>query len=387
MIDPVELAAELLRIESLSGDEGDLADFLVKTLQRFAAVERGPLGAIIAQIRNGEGPTIVFEGHMDTVPPGDEAVWSAPPFSGEERGGYIWGRGAVDMKGAIAAQIAATAASRDAVQGTLYLTYVPHEEMAEGTALGRVLEVVDVPDLVVLGEPTDLRLGIGHRGRVVIKLLTRGKTAHASMPNLGQNAIDLMVKQLPKVLSRNLPDDPILGKGTHALTSIYTPTWGPIVPDRCIAELDRRIVLGETRDSVLETYKDLDLEVAIAREELKSYTDETFTVEHFYPAWYFDPAEGFVQWAWHALDHPPFRIWRFSTDGVISAGTYELPTIGYGPGDEALAHQPDERVAVGDIARAAEGYRRLIKRMGDLPKVLVKREPLEVLRRPKRPGI
>jgi acetylornithine deacetylase/succinyl-diaminopimelate desuccinylase-like protein len=259
--------------------------------------------------------------------------------------------------------------------------------MAEGTALGRVLEVVDVPDLVVLGEPTDLRLGIGHRGRVVIKLLTRGKTAHASMPNLGQNAIDLMVKQLPKVLSRNLPDDPILGKGTHALTSIYTPTWGPIVPDRCIAELDRRIVLGETRDSVLETYKDLDLEVAIAREELKSYTDETFTVEHFYPAWYFDPAEGFVQWAWHALDHPPFRIWRFSTDGVISAGTYELPTIGYGPGDEALAHQPDERVAVGDIARAAEGYRRLIKRMGDLPKVLVKREPLEVLRRPKRPGI
>ncbi len=386
MIDPVELAAELIRIESISGHEGELADFLIKTLRRFTAVERGPLGAVIAEIRHGEGPTIVFEGHMDTVPAGDEGAWSVPPFSGEEKQGYIWGRGAVDMKGAVAAQIAAAAAYREQVRGTLYLIYVSHEETAEGAVLDRVLDAIDVPDLVVLGEPTDLRLGLGHRGRAVIKLLARGKTAHASMPNLGQNAINLMVRQLPKALSRSLPSDPLLGNGTHTPTSIYTPTWGPIIPDRCIVEIDRRVVIGETRDSVLATYKDLDLEAAIAREELRCYTGETLTVEHFYPAWYFDPAEGFVQWAWHALDHPPFRIWRFSTDGVVSAGTYELPTLGYGPGDETLAHQPDERVSVGDIARAAEGYKRLIKRMVDLPKVLVKREPLQLIQRPEREG-
>ena len=98
MIDPVELAAELVRIKSLSGDEGDLAEFLIRTLRRFMAVEQGPLGAVIAEIRNGKGPTVMFEGHMDTVPPGDEAAWSVPPFSGEERQGYLWGRGAVDMK-------------------------------------------------------------------------------------------------------------------------------------------------------------------------------------------------------------------------------------------------------------------------------------------------
>ena len=386
MIDPVELAAELVRIKSLSGEEKEIADFLIRVLRRFAAVERGPLGAIIAEMRRGEGPTVVFEGHMDTVPAGDEAAWSVPPFSGKEEKGYIWGRGAVDMKGAIAAQIAAAAASREEVRGTLYLVYVPHEETAEGAVLSRVLEAIDVPDLVVLGEPSDLRLAIGHRGRAVIKLLARGKTAHASMPNLGKNAISVMIKQLPKALSRSLPEDPLLGKGTHAATSIYTPTWGPIIPDRCVAEIDRRIVVGETRDSVLETYRNLDLEAAIAREELVSYTGESFTVEHFYPAWYFDPAEGFVQWAWHSLGHPPFRVWRFSTDGVASAGIYELPTIGYGPGDESLAHQPDERVSVGDIARAAEGYRRLIKRMGDLPGALIKREPLGLLQRPERAG-
>ncbi len=387
MIDPVELTAELVRIKSLSGDEGDLAEFLTRTLRRYMPVERGPLGAVIAEIRSGEGPTVVFEGHMDTVPAGDEAAWSVPPFSGEEKQGYVWGRGAVDMKGGIAAQIAAAVASREQVRGTLYLVYVPHEETAEGAVLDRVLDLIDVPDLVVLGEPSDLRLAIGHRGRAVVKLLARGKTAHASMPQLGRNAINLMVKQLPKALSRELPSDPLLGSGTHAPTSIYTPTWGPIVPDRCVVEIDRRIVVGETRDSVLATYRDLDLEAAIAREELRSYTGETFTVEHFYPAWYFDPGEGFVQWAWHALDHPPFRVWKFSTDGVVSAGTYELPTIGYGPGDEALAHQPDERVSVGDIARAAEGYKRLIKRMEDLPKVLVRREPLHLVQRPEREGI
>jgi putative selenium metabolism hydrolase len=387
MIDPVELAAELVRIKSLSGNEGDLAEFLTRTLRRYMPVERGPLGAVIAEIRSGEGPTIVFEGHMDTVPAGDEAAWSVPPFSGEEKQGYVWGRGAVDMKGGIAAQIAAAVASREQVRGTLYLVYVPHEETAEGAVLDRVLDLIDVPDLVVLGEPSDLRLAIGHRGRAVVKLLARGKTAHASMPQLGRNAINLMVKQLPKALSRELPSDPLLGSGTHTPTSIYTPTWGPIVPDRCVVEIDRRIVVGETRDSVLASYRDLDLEAAIAREELRSYTGETFTVEHFYPAWYFDPGEGFVQWAWHALGHPPFRVWKFSTDGVVSAGTYELPTIGYGPGDEALAHQPDERVSVGDIARAAEGYKRLIKRMEDLPKVLVRREPLHLVQRPEREGI
>ena len=386
MIDPVELAAELVRIKSLSGDEGDLAEFLIRTLRRFMAVEQGPLGAVIAEIRNGKGPTVMFEGHMDTVPPGDEAAWSVPPFSGEERQGYLWGRGAVDMKGAIAAQIAAAVASRERVRGTLYLVYVPHEETAEGAVLDRVLEVIDVPDLVVLGEPSNLRLGIGHRGRTVIRLLARGKIAHASMPQSGRNAINLMIKQLPKALSRELPSDPLLGSGTHTPTSIYTFTWGPVVPDRCVVEIDRRIVVGETRDSVLAAYKGLELEAAIAREELRSYTGETFTVEHFYPAWYFDPGEGFVQWAWHALDHPPFRVWRFSTDGVVSAGIYELPTLGYGPGDEALAHQPDERVSVGDIARAAEGYKRLIKRMEDLPKALVKREPLHLIQRPERKG-
>ncbi len=387
MIDPVELAAQLVRIKSLSGGEGEIADFLVKTLRRFAAVERGPLGAVIAEIRRGEGPTVVFEGHMDTVPAGDEAAWSVPPFSGKEEKGYIWGRGAVDMKGAIAAQIAAASSMREHIKGTLYLVYVPLEEYAEGMVFERVLDLLDVPDLVVLGEPTDLRLAVGHRGRVVIKVLARGKSAHASMPKLGKNAIGVMFQELPKAMSRKLPSDPLLGQGTHAVTSIYTPTWGPIIPDRCVAEIDRRIVPGETRDSVLETYRNLDLEVAIAREELRSYTGETITVEHFYPAWYFDPFEGFVQWAWHALDHPPFKVWTFSTDGVASAGIYELPTIGYGPGDEALSHQVDERVSVGDIARAAEGYKKLLKRMEDLPKALIKREPLSLIQRPEREDV
>lgn len=373
MLDPVELAAELIRIRSPSGSEGDLADFLIRTLRRFMDVERGPLGAVVGRLQRGEGPTVALEGHMDTVPPGDEASWSVAPYAGAVEEGLLYGRGAVDMKGAIAAQIAGVAAAQREVQGTLYLVYVTHEESAEGVVLGRVFEEIGLPDLVILGEPTDLRLGIGHRGRAIVRLVAKGRAAHAAMPELGVNAVEKLLRELPRALQRELPRDPLLGKGTQAVTSVSTPTSGPIIPDRCVAEIDRRILPGETRDSVLGTYKGLELEVGIAKGELRSYTGEAFLVEYFFPAWVFPPQEGFIQWAWQALGRPPFRIWRFSTDGVMSAGVLGIPTFGYGPGEESLAHQANEHVPVGDIVRAAEGYRKLVTRMGELSRIPLRR--------------
>jgi LysW-gamma-L-lysine carboxypeptidase len=154
MMDPVRLAQELVRIPSPPGEEKELADYLFSQLRRVGEVERGPLGTVIGRIRRGEGPTLLLTGHMDTVPEG--SGWSVPPFSGEIREGFLYGRGAVDMKAAIAAQIAGAYQAAPDLQGTLYLVYVPHEETAEGLALGRVLDQVEKPDLVVLGEPTDL---------------------------------------------------------------------------------------------------------------------------------------------------------------------------------------------------------------------------------------
>lgn len=359
MMDPVRLAQELVRIPSPPGEEKELADFLFSQLRRVGEVERGPLGTIIGRIRRGEGPTILLVGHMDTVPEG--TGWSVPPFSGEIREGFLYGRGAVDMKSAIAAQIAGAYQAAPEIQGTLYLVYVPHEETAEGLALGRVLDGIERPDLVVLGEPTDLRLGIGHRGRAVIRLVARGKSAHASMPELGENAIERMLHALAHALRTPLPEDTLLGPGSVAPVFLSADGRGPVIPDRCTALLDRRIVLGETEESVLADYHGIGAEAAIERVNLRFYTGEVMEAKLFFPAWYISPDHPWVQRAWEALGSPPFRVWRFSTDGVESCGRRGIPTLGFGPGDERLAHQSDERVSVADIKIAASGYAKLLR--------------------------
>ena len=362
MIDPQRLLTGLVRLPSLSGEEGAAADFLSRALRTFCDVELGPGGAVMGELRRGNGPTILLTGHLDTVSPGDEEAWSVPPFSGEVREGRLYGRGAVDMKGAIAAQVAGAAQALAELRGTLLFAYVTHEETAEGLVLGRVLDRLPRPDLVVLGEPTDLRLGIGHRGRAVLRVEARGRTAHASMPELGDNAIQRLAIVLPKLLSLPLPRDPMLGKATVTPVAISSSPGGPVVPDRCTVLLDRRLVRGERPDSVLSLYKELDLgvRVEIAREALTAYTGEVLEVEEFFPAWLMDPQDPWVQRAQAALGNVPLKVWRFSTDGVESCGRRGIPTVGYGPGDERLAHQPDEHLPLADLEAAVAGYRRLI---------------------------
>lgn len=359
MMDPVRLAQELIRIPSPPGEERDLADFLLSQLRRFCEVERGPLGTVLGRIGRGNGPVVLVTGHMDTVPAGEG--WSGPPFSGEIRDGFLYGRGAVDMKGSIAAQIVGAAQAAPAIRGTLYLVYVPHEETAEGVALGRVLDMVGAVDGVILGEPTDLRLGLGHRGRVVLRLLTRGKAAHASSPELGENSIEKMLYALGHALRTPPPEDPLLGQGSVAPVFLSADGQGPVIPDRCVGLLDRRVVLGETEASVLADYQGIGAEVMVEEAEVRFYTGEAVRVKLFFPAWYMEPEHPWVQQVSRTLNSPPFRIWRFSTDGVESRGRRGLPTLGFGPGDERLAHQVDERLPVADLQRAASGYARLLR--------------------------
>lgn len=361
MTDPVRLAQELVRIPSLPGAEGDLADHLLRTLAPLGEVERGPLGSVVGRISRGEGPTVMLEGHLDTVPGGDEDAWTRGLFTGEIAEGRLWGRGAADMKGAIAAQIAGAASTAKEIQGTLLLVYVPYEEIVEGVALGRVLDQVGKPDLVVLGEPTDLRLGIGHRGRAVVRLEVRGRAAHAAMPHLGDNAIVRMIETLPFTFDTLFPDDPLLGEETATLVGIGTPSSGPVVPESCWALIDRRIGRSETPESVLAAYEGLEAEARLERVELTAYTGERFGAECFFPAWWMNPEHPWVIRAWEGLGSPPMRTWRFSTDGVESCARRGIPTVGYGPGDETLAHQADENVLLADLEKAANAYRRLLR--------------------------
>ncbi len=359
--DVVRLAQDLVRIPSPSGEEGEVAEFLRSALGEFAEVEAGPCGAVVAQIARGPGPVVMLCGHMDTVPAGDESAWEEPPFGAKVVDGVLFGRGVVDMKGAIAAQLTAAASVAREVQGTLFLVYVPHEEIAEGVVLAKVLDRWAKPDVVVLGEPTDLRLGIGHRGRVVIRLEARGKAAHAAMPELGENAIEKLVEAMPFAWAAPPVEDPVLGRGSVTPVALATDFAGPVVPSRCWALLDRRIGRGETPQSVLVEYEGLGVEAKVEAEEIRLYTGEKLQVRFFFPAWWMDPEHPWVARAWEALGTPPLRVWRFSTDGVESCGRRGLPTVGFGPGDETLAHQANERLATADLVKAVEGYKRLLR--------------------------
>ncbi len=358
MTDPVRLAESLVRIPSLSGMEGSLAQELSRALRGFCEVEEDTWGTVIGRVHRGDGPTVVLEGHMDTVPVGDGATWSRPS-NGQVQDGVLWGRGAVDMKGAIAAQLAGAESAAGAIQGTLLLIYVGHEETAEGVALAQALDTLPRPDVVVLGEPTDLRIALGHRGRAVLRLEVQGSAAHASMPDLGDNAIVKLNEQLSRVLECPLPVDPVLGKATLTPVAVGGGAPVPVVPDRAWALLDRRGVRGESLESVLRTYQGLPL--AVEEAELEFYTGDKRRVRQFFPAWWVDPEkEPWAARAREALGRPPLCAWRFSTDGVESCGRRGIPTFGYGPGDERAAHRVDEGVSTAALVRAADGYRRLL---------------------------
>ncbi len=358
MIDAVRLAEFLVGIPSLSGSEADLADELVRQLRRFCEAEQGPLGTVVGRLRRGDGPTLMLEGHMDTVPVLDRSAWRRPA-DGRVEDGVLWGRGAVDMKGAIAAQIAAAEAVAGDLQGTLLFVYVPHEETAEGVALSRVLDVVPLPDVVVLGEPTGLHLALGHRGRAVLRLVAGGSPAHASMPDLGDNAVLKYMELLHAMMGRPLPVDPVLGQVTLVPVCVSGGAAAPVVPENCWGLLDRRGVRGETAASILDDYRGLPVSVETA--ELEFYNGERAQAQLFFPAWWQAQDSPWADKVWRALGRPPVKAWRFSTDGVESAGRRGIPTVGYGPGDERQAHRVDEGVPTAQVEQAAEGYRGLLR--------------------------
>ncbi len=358
MMDPAALAARLVGIPSLSGSEADLADELLRQLGRFCEAERGPLGTVVGRLHRGDGPTIMLQGHMDTVPVLGRSAWNRPT-DGRVEDGVLWGRGAVDMKSAIAAQIAGAEAVSEGIRGTVLLVYVPHEETAEGVALSHVLDAVPIPDVVVLGEPTGLELALGHRGRAVLRLTVEGSPAHASMPDLGDNAVLKCMGHLQTMLARPLPVDPVLGQATLVPVYVSGGDATPVVPERCSGLLDRRGVRGETVVSLLDDYGGVP--VSVETVELLFYTGERVRVQQFFPAWWQALENPWADKIWSALGHPPTKAWRFSTDGVETAGRRAIPTVGYGPGDERQAHRVDEGVPAVQIEQAAEGYRRLLR--------------------------
>jgi putative selenium metabolism hydrolase len=359
----------LIQQKSLAGEEKTVIDLAAAEMQRlgFDRVEIDDNGSVFGLIEGGQpGPTLLFDAHCDTVGVAPGVPWAHPPFGAEIVDGRMYGRGTSDMKGAAAAMIyAAAAADRANLAGRVVISISVLEEVLEGVALKSVMDITR-PDFVVIGESTDLNLAHGGRGRAEIHLEAIGQPAHSSSPQLGINAVHKMIPAIQAIEQITLPVDPLLGPAIMALTDIISDPYPgySVIPSRCRVTYDRRLLPGETSQSVLAEVKSLpglaDINVTIAEGRHTAYTGAVLQSPKFFPAWKLEAGHPLVQAGLRGLRaaglEPQLSAYRFCTNAAYSAGIAGVPTIGFGPSPEARAHIVDEYIELADLYTAGRKY-------------------------------
>ena len=371
--DTARFLADIVSIPSLSGQERAVVERIAAEMRKvgFDEVRTDGLGSVIGRIGRGRH-VIAMDAHIDTVDVGNRALWSFDPHHGHVRDGKVWGRGAADQKGGMAAMVTAGRILQElGVSGdwTLIVTGTVMEEDSDGLAWDYLVREEGVrPEVCVLTEPTGCRIYRGHRGRMEIEIEVTGRSAHGSAPERGVNAIYKMAPVILAVerLNERLRSDPFLGKGTVVASHVLGT--GPslcAVADRCVLYLDRRLTAGETRDSALAEVRQalggVGAEVRVPRYEAPAYTGKVFPMDKYYPTWVTPPDHPAVQAAvanYRDLfgEEPTVDKWTFSTNGVAIMGLHGIPCVGFGPGFEEQAHAPDEFCPVEHLAQAAAFY-------------------------------
>jgi putative selenium metabolism hydrolase len=378
-VDLLGFLRDLVQTPSPSTQESAVAERIVAEMKRlgFRHVCTDRIGNVVGRIGPGHGSLLMFNGHMDTVRASDPAAWHHSPFGAEIEDGVLYGVGTCDMKGGLAAMIYGAKLLRDArmtLPGDVVVACVVQEEPCEGLGSSVLIEEDGTrPDWVVLGEPTGLDVSRGHRGRLEMRLVTHGRSAHAACPDLGENAIYTSARLLfgLELLAGQLASDDFLGPGTLAVTDIASSASGHnVVPDRCELVIDRRLTLGENETKALAEVRRIiaregvRAEVEVTEYHATSYTGYACHARVSYPAWVIAEDHPLVASAVRAVREqlkrrPRVTRWDFSTSGVYTAGTAGIPTIGFGPGDPHHAHTTDEHVRLADVYAAAEVYARL----------------------------
>lgn len=370
---------QFIESKSYTGQEATMVETVkaVMTALNYDEIIIDDAGNIIGGIHGKQkGPVVLFDGHIDTVEADNISDWKKSPFEPYIDAGKLYGRGASDMKGAFAAMVyAAGTLDRQKLSGSIYVSGTVHEETAEGYSINNVLDIVK-PDVVVIGEATQLRINIGQRGRGEIVLETYGKSAHSSNPAIGINSVLKMNKALLAIEENYVEKEDVLGKGILVLTDIIsTPYPGQsVIPRCCQVTFDRRLLLGEDRQSVLadihkilkplsDSDSDFDYKLYFRENNFKTYTGFSFSGDKFYPPWKIKEDDLVVKVAKEALTkvgiEPIINVYSFCTNGSTTCGERGIKTIGFGPGREEEAHITNEFIAVDDLEKSIDGYRSL----------------------------
>jgi succinyl-diaminopimelate desuccinylase len=352
-------------------------------------------------------PRLLFNGHVDVVPPGSLDDWSVDPFSAEVREDKIYGRGALDMKGGVAAMTAALCALHDVkvpLAGTVVLNVVGDEErqgeLGTGWCIKHIWNKIRA-DACIVGEPTGAgavghTVGIGEKGPVWVNVTTRGRKAHGSMPLMGENAINRMMRLLSELVRRGPPTVPppikrealigqiaqamgvepalleplmqggggpnLLYAAVEALTrttlnvgTILGGVAANVVPDRCDAQLDFRILPGQTPQDMVAAVTALATELGFGdavHVELRNAFQGT-QVPNFEKD---RLVTTLLKASRQIVGSTVCFMFPGATDGRLLRVAGIPSTVAYGPGNTATAHAADECIAVEDLVKAAKVF-------------------------------
>jgi len=365
---------EIIAIPSFDSQIGPVVERINQEMRDlgFDEVRVDSMGNSVG--RMGNGPKILLlDSHIDTVGIGDPGQWQWDPFQGKVEDGVLYALGASDEKSSTPGMIYGIKIMKDLGLLDDFTVYYfgNMEEWCDGIAPHALVEVEGVkPDFVVIGEPTCMRIYRGHRGRVELKITTKGRTCHASAPERGVNAIYRMAPIIEQIsaMGPQFKDDPFLGRGSIVVSKVEckTPSLNA-VPDECTIYIDRRLTFGEDEACAIAELEALPAVAAAGKvEELfyddPSYTGFVFPVSKYYPPWALPAEHPLVQGAQDAFRaaydgrEPELGKWVFSTNGTYWMGKAGIPSIGFGPGNEVHAHTVLDQVPLEEVVAATEFY-------------------------------
>jgi acetylornithine deacetylase/succinyl-diaminopimelate desuccinylase len=374
-----KLASDLIKIKSFSNmqnQEKEVAEYIYKAFEKegietsLVQVEEGRPNVYAVIKGTGGGKSLMLSGHTDTVPAYD----MEDAFSGEVTGGTIFGRGACDMKGALAAMIATMFAikrSGTLLKGDLHFTGIIDEE-EKGKGVRELIVNGPFVDGAIIGEPTNLRLATGNKGLEWIEIEIVGKQVHAGEMKKGINAISKASKLIEKIEREYIPvlnsrKHPLLGSPTLNFGTIYGGDQPSTVPGSCIIKIDRRWLPEESVEEVYEELKKIIEELNNKDPEFIGIVRDVFAEEDIliHKPFYTDSSNNLVFAIQSAMDKinadgknyikEPIAFPAWTDAGYLSNYTNTSCVI-IGPGDLALAHSDSDSVNEVDLYEAALLY-------------------------------
>ncbi|MFD1360445.1 M20 family metallopeptidase [Lentibacillus salinarum] len=368
-MEAVRFLQEMIQVNSSNppGNEYDVAKLMAERCEstgipyKISEVQPNRNNFEIQLKGRGSGKLILC-GHMDTVLPGKQS-WKYSPFSGEIDGDKLYGRGASDMKSGLSAMFLAVESlikeGKPLAKDVVFLATAGEEVDSCGARQYLQEQNLDGVEALVIGEPTDEKVVVGHKGAFWVEINIVGKTAHGAMPDRGINAVEWIQKVMEIIESLKskwkISATP-LGESSAAMTKINGGVQTNVIPDHCSINIDIRSVPPQSHDQLYSELKEK-LNEIFSSNDAPEYNMNILLDR---PSILTDRSSKIIKTALDISNHDSIHGVSYYTDGAVLNPKSKIPTLIYGPGDEKLAHQPNEYVHINAYLRSIDFYKKLV---------------------------